>query len=76
MKLSLVIFTSLDYVSDIKSTMFQSTLAEMKELTDSYKQNEPEPLNRQFENRRSKGDAIDRHLERKQKVTVLFPPGN
>ena len=70
------IFTSLDYVSDIKSTMFQSNVAELNELTDLYKKKEPEPLNRQFENRRSKADAISHHLERKQKVTVLFPPGN
>ena len=75
-KLKLLIFISLDYVSDIKSTMFQSTIAELNELTDSYKQKEPEPLNRQFENRKTKADAISHHLERKQKVTVLFPPGN
>ena len=63
------------YVFDIKNTMLSSTLKEMKYIFDLSKEDEPEPLDRQFERKKSKADAIRHHLQRKVTATVLFPDG-
>ena len=47
----------------------------MKYIFDLSKEDEPEPLNRQFERKKSKADAIRHHLQRKETATALFPDG-
>ncbi|XP_065066719.1 uncharacterized protein LOC135692501 [Rhopilema esculentum] len=64
------------YVCDIKNTMLSSTLKEMKYIFDLSKEHEPEPLDRQFERKKSKAEAIGHHLQRKQTATTLFPDAN
>lgn len=66
---------SSDYVTDVKEELFTRSMEEMQDKVTRFSANKPEPLNRRFENRLSKEDAVQKQLQRHKQVTVLFPGG-
>ena len=50
-------------------------VAEMTETRKTYEGKAPDPLNSQYPNRRAREEAIEHQDERRQKTSVLFPPG-
>ena len=60
----------------MKKLLFTLPKSEMEEVLDRYTGKAPEPLNRQFPERKSKEDAVKGYRERKKmKRTPLFPSG-
>jgi len=58
----------------MKKLLFTLPKSEMEEVLDRYTGKAPEPLNRQFPERKSKEDAVKGYRERKKmKRTPLFP---
>ena len=53
----LLVYT-VDYVDAVKNTMFSTSLEDLSETAAKYTEKAPEPLSRQFTERRSKEDAI------------------
>ena len=56
--------------------MFSQSAKYRIEILQKYKAMIPDPLNRQFDNRVSKAEAILRKDERNKLTTQLFPAGN
>ena len=50
-------------------------VAEMTETRKTYEDKAPDPLNSQYPNRRAREEAIEHQDKRRQKTSVLFPPG-
>ena len=65
----------IDYVEQIKQTLFSITKEERETIRMKYKGKIPETLTNQFPGRASKETAIGRHKARKQLRTELFPSG-
>ena len=65
----------LDYVNSIKEVMIGTQKHELAATFAKYKQDAPESLTSQFENRRSREEAISHQMQRKSTVTQLFPSG-
>ena len=75
MKISYFNASSSDYVTDVKEELFTCSMEVMQAKVTRFSANMPEPLNRQFENRLSKEEAVQKQLLRHKQVTVLFPGG-
>ena len=68
-------FLSPGYVDEIREMLFTVPLSDHQGIYEEFKAHQPEPLNRRFENRRSKTDAVKLHLEKKnQRSHELYPP--
>lgn len=65
----------IDFVEQIKQTLFSITKEERETIRKKYKGKIPETLTNQFPGRASKETAIGRHKARKQLRTELFPSG-
>ena len=63
------------YVDDIRKLLFSVSKCEMTETRKKYEGKAPDPLNSQYPNRRAREEAIEHQDERRQKTSVLFPPG-
>jgi hypothetical protein len=57
----------------MRQLLFSLTKEELNQISNDYKAKVPEPLTRQFTQKRNKGDAMLRYNERKEKVVTLFP---
>lgn len=65
-----------DYVDTMKKLLFSLTDAERKEVLEKYSSKQPEPLNRQFRERKSKEEAVKDYRARQQtRKTSLVPSG-
>ena len=65
-----------DYVDTMKKLLFSLTDAERKEVLEKYLSKQPEPLNRQFLERKSKEEAVKDYRARQQmRKTSLVPSG-
>ena len=62
------------YAKDVKRVLSNTLTEELAKRTEQYKEVIPEPMNRQFEERLSKEDAIKRQIGKKLNPTELFPP--
>ena len=70
----MLIFTG--YVDTMRKLLFTLPKSEMKEILERYSAKAPEPLNRQFPERKSKEEAVKGYRRKKQmKKTSLFPSG-
>lgn len=65
----------IDYVEQIKQTLFSITKEERETIRKKYKGKIPKTLTNQFPGRASKETVIGRHKARKQLRTELFPSG-
>lgn len=65
-----------EYVDNIGQVLFTVPFEDMKSVFQKYSANVPEPLNRQFPERKCKDDAVKDFEARKKNTTPLFPPGN
>lgn len=66
----------LGYVDTMKKLLFTLPKSEMKKGLDKYSAKVPEPLNRQFPDRKSTEEAVQGYNARKKKTkTCLFPSG-
>ncbi|CAH1242316.1 Hypp6572 [Branchiostoma lanceolatum] len=63
-----------NYVSEIKKVMLNTTKDELKETREKYGKLVPPPLSSQFPDKRTRGEAIQRHEARNQAPTELYPP--
>lgn len=64
------------YVDTMKTLLFTLPKSEMKKALDKYSAKVPEPLNRQFPERKSKENAVKDYKARKKMTrTSLFPSG-
>ncbi|CAH3172740.1 unnamed protein product, partial [Porites lobata] len=67
---------SYDYVDTMKKLLFSLTDAERKEVLEKYSLKQPEPLNRQFLERKSKEEAGKDYRARQQmSKTTVVPSG-
>ena len=64
-----------EYVDNIGQVLFTLPFEEMKSVFQKYSANVPEPLNRQFPERKCKDDAVKDYEARKKNTTPLFPAG-
>ena len=65
-----------DYVDTMKKLLFSLTDAERKEVLEKYSLKQPEPLNRQFLERKSKEEAGKDYRARQQmSKTTVVPSG-
>ena len=55
--------------------IYSGYVAEMTETRKKYEGKASDPLNSQYPNRRAREEAIEHQDERRQKTSVLFPPG-
>jgi hypothetical protein len=62
------------YVESIKTTLLVTTTDELIKIRDRYSQKVPESLNRQSPERKSKAEATQYQIQRKEKVVELNPP--
>ena len=51
---------SLDYATEIERLLFSTPTATLAETLNAYKRKVPDPLNRQFPERRSRDEAVTR----------------
>lgn len=65
---------SLDYVHDIKKVILSTSADDLQSTLQQYKENEPEPLSRQFHERKSRAEAITHQREKRSNI-LLFPSG-
>jgi hypothetical protein len=66
-----------DYVDAMKKLLFAWNEDEITSVFQQYTKKIPEPMNRKFEERLSKEEAIQKHKARKSLPPAeLFPPGN
>ncbi|XP_068739260.1 uncharacterized protein [Montipora capricornis] len=63
-----------EYVDNIAQVLFTLPFEDMKSVFQKYSANVPEPLNRQFPERKCKDDAVKDYEARKKNTTPLFPP--
>lgn len=63
-----------EYVDNIGQVLFTLPFEDMKSVFQKYSANVPEPLNRQFPERKCKDDAVKDFEARKKNTTPLFPP--
>ncbi len=56
--------------------MFSQSTKDYSKILEKYLAKIPDPLNRQFDDRVSKAEAISRKDERNKLTTKLFPAGN
>ena len=64
----------IEYVNAVKSALFTTSEDDLSDTVKKYKKKAPEPLCKQFTDRRSKQDAIKRHKQRKAlDCHALFP---
>ena len=63
------------YVDNIKQLLLSLKKAEFEKIRKKYEKAVPKPLNTQFNEHRSKSEAIKKHIEKKnaEKTTVAFP---
>lgn len=65
----------LGYVEKMKQLLFKTSKEDRNAIKAKYNSKIPEPLNRQFPERVSKGQAIESHGVRKRRIAELFPSG-
>lgn len=66
-----MIFTG--YADGLKESLFSMDVSEMKLIFDKYNARVPEPLNRQFQERLTKTESVQKYNERKQRSANLYP---
>ena len=65
---------SVEYAIAIKNILFSSSEHDLAKTVEKYQKKAPEPLCKQFKDRRSKVDAIKRYKDRKELHSqALFP---
>jgi hypothetical protein len=63
-----------EYVNAVKNILFSTTEEDLSKTVEKYRKKAPDPLCKQFTNRRSKEDAIKRYRDRKAlDGQALFP---
>ena len=76
LSISQVLFCLYRFVDTMKKLLFSLTDAERKEVLEKYLSKQPEPLNRQFLERKSKEEAVKDYRARQQmSKTSVVPSG-
>ena len=70
----IIIVLCVEYVSAVKKVLFSSSEGDLAKTVEKYQKKAPEPLCKQFKDKRSKEDAIKRYKDRKELDSqALFP---
>ena len=75
MKTTMSIISFPDYVADIRKVLFSMSADACGQRLMKYEAMIPEPLNRQFPNRETKDEAVNRKQQRNKLRAQLFPEG-
>lgn len=70
-----VTFHFLDYIKNIKEEPFTKSKEQLQNILEQYASLQPKPMNTQFESKVPKTDAIQRYLQKQQRVTHKYPEG-
>ncbi len=71
----MVTFNFLDYIKNIKEELFTKSNEQLQNILEQYESLQPKPMNAQFESKVQKTDAIQRYLQKQQRVTHKYPEG-
>ncbi len=70
-----VTFHFLDYIKNIKEGLFTKSNEQLQNILEQHESPLPKPMNTQFESKVQKTDAIQRYLQKQQRVTHKYFEG-
>ena len=68
-------FILLGYIEEIKNLMFSKSVQDFKETIPLSNNDVPDPITSQFTERKSRADTVAHNIQRRSRVTQLYPTG-